>query len=68
MGDDRQVVVVTGATSGVGRAIVRRFARDGAHIGLIARDRQGLQAAREEVHEGGGAALPLPSDVADHHA
>ncbi|HEX8857197.1 MAG TPA: SDR family oxidoreductase [Thermoleophilaceae bacterium] len=68
MGEKRQVVVVTGATSGVGRAIARRFARGGAHIGLIARDREGLDAASEEVHEAGSKALPLPSDVADHHA
>jgi NAD(P)-dependent dehydrogenase (short-subunit alcohol dehydrogenase family) len=60
-----EVVVVTGATSGVGRAIVRRFARDGAHIGLIARDRKGLKAARREVEAAGGKALVLRVDVAD---
>src|SRR5690349_21358544 len=60
-----EVVVVTGATSGVGRAIVRRFARDGASIGLIARGRDGLEAARREVEEAGGRALVLPTDVAD---
>src|SRR4051794_3061133 len=60
-----EVVVVTGATSGVGRAIVRRFARDRAAIALIARDREGLDAARREVENAGGRALVLPTDVAD---
>ncbi len=63
-----EVVVVTGATSGVGRAIVRRFARDGAAIALLARDREGLEAARKEVEEAGGTALVLPTDVADYAA
>jgi NAD(P)-dependent dehydrogenase (short-subunit alcohol dehydrogenase family) len=65
MSERREVVVVTGATSGVGRAIVRRFAADGAHIGLIARDRPGLDAACREVEEAGGRALAIPADVAD---
>jgi short-subunit dehydrogenase len=60
-----EVVVITGATSGIGRAVVRRFARDRAAIALIARDREGLDAARREVEEAGGRALVLPTDVAD---
>src|SRR3954468_13021765 len=63
-----EVVVVTGATSGIGRAITRRFARDGASIGLIARGRDGLAAAREEVEAAGGRALELPCDVSDWDA
>lgn len=63
-----ETVVITGATSGVGRATVRRFARDGADIALIARDREGLDAARREVEDGGGRALMLPADIADAHA
>jgi NAD(P)-dependent dehydrogenase (short-subunit alcohol dehydrogenase family) len=63
-----EVVVVTGASGGVGRATVRRFARDGAKIGLIARGRQGLEAAAREVREAGGEALVLPLDVADPDA
>src|SRR3954447_350432 len=59
-----EVVVITGATSGVGRAVVRRFARDRASIALIARDREGLDAARREVEEAGGRALVLPTDGA----
>ncbi|HKO62382.1 MAG TPA: SDR family NAD(P)-dependent oxidoreductase, partial [Pyrinomonadaceae bacterium] len=44
-----QVVVVTGASAGVGRAIVRAFAREGAHIALLARGRDGLEGAAREV-------------------
>jgi NAD(P)-dependent dehydrogenase (short-subunit alcohol dehydrogenase family) len=60
-----EVVVVTGASSGIGRAIARRFAQDGARIGLIARDRDGLNAASKEIEQAGGKALALPVDVAD---
>ncbi len=60
-----QVVVVTGASAGVGRATVRAFARRGAHIGLLARGHDGLEGARREVEAAGGRALVLPTDVAD---
>jgi short-subunit dehydrogenase len=59
-----EVVVVTGATAGVGRAVVREFARRKAWIGLIARDKERLEAARSEVEGQGGRALALPLDVA----
>lgn len=60
-----QVVVITGASAGVGRATARAFARKGARIGLLARGHEGLQAAQAEVEELGGQALALPTDVAD---
>src|SRR5215468_10361581 len=60
-----EIVVVTGASAGVGRATVREFARYGAHIGLLARGRDGLEAARREVEDMGGRALALPTDVSD---
>src|SRR4051794_14922731 len=63
-----EVVVVTGASSGIGRAIARRFAQDGARIGLIARGREGLDAASREVEQAGGKALALPTDLADWDA
>src|SRR5579871_1383781 len=59
------VVVVTGASAGLGRAIVERFAVDGARIGLIARGRDRLEAAQRDVESRGGTALVLPLDVAD---
>src|SRR6185503_2927709 len=61
----KQVVVVTGASAGVGRATVRAFSRQGADIGLIARGVDGLDAARREVEADGGRALVLPVDVAN---
>ncbi len=60
-----QVVVVTGASAGVGRATVRAFAKRGASIGLIARGRDGLQAAANEVEDLGGKALIIAADVAN---
>lgn len=60
-----EIVVITGASAGVGRAVAREFARHGAHIGLIARDRQRLEAARSEIEAAGGRALELSADVAD---
>src|SRR4051794_8555315 len=62
------VVVVTGASAGVGRAIVRRFARSGFRIGLIARDADALEEVRHEVERLGGQALVCPADVANPEA
>jgi NAD(P)-dependent dehydrogenase (short-subunit alcohol dehydrogenase family) len=62
MGD---VVVITGASGGVGRATARRFAQDGAKIALLARGEAGLDATAREIEERGGKALILPTDVAE---
>lgn len=60
-----EVVVITGASAGVGRAAAREFARHGAWIGLLARNRGTLECVRQEVEERGGRALVLVADVAD---
>jgi len=58
-------VVITGASAGVGRATARKFARSGARVALLARGRDGLEAARKEVEEFGGKALVILVDVAN---
>lgn len=63
-----QVVVITGASAGIGRAAVREFAKERAHIALLARGKDGLEAARQEVEEAGGKALVIEIDVADQEA
>ena len=66
MADKRQqVVVITGASAGVGRATAQRFARDGAAIALVARGEAGLEGARQDVEAAGGRALVCTADVAD---
>jgi len=60
-----EVVAVTGAGKGIGRAIVRRFAGPGVSLGLIGRGEEALDAARREVEEAGGRAFVQRADVAD---
>ncbi|GAA5132876.1 SDR family oxidoreductase [Pseudonocardia adelaidensis] len=61
-----QVVVVTGASGGIGRATARAFGARGAKVALLARGEDGLQHAARDVEEAGGTALAIPVDVADH--
>jgi len=63
-----RVVMITGASAGVGRAAAIAFARAGDAVGLIARGRAGLQGAAADVERAGGRALPLQVDVADPDA
>jgi NADP-dependent 3-hydroxy acid dehydrogenase YdfG len=62
---NRQVVVITGASAGVGRATAHAFAKRGARIGLVARSRVALEKCRHEVEAAGGEAIVLPTDVSD---
>jgi len=61
-----EVVVITGASAGVGRATAREFAKRGASIALLARGEPALEAAGNEVEHLGGRALVLPVDVSNH--
>lgn len=63
-----EVVVITGASAGIGRATAREFARQGAHIALLARGEEGLEAAKREIEATGGRALVVPTDVANCEA
>jgi NAD(P)-dependent dehydrogenase (short-subunit alcohol dehydrogenase family) len=60
-----RVVVVTGASAGVGRATAQAFGRRGDRVALLARGENGLAGARAEVESLGGTALPIAVDVAD---
>ena len=64
----RPVVVITGASAGVGRATAQLFARRGAHIGLLARGQEALDATAREVELAGGKALAISVDMADAQA
>jgi NAD(P)-dependent dehydrogenase (short-subunit alcohol dehydrogenase family) len=59
------VVVITGATAGIGRATAREFARRGASVALLARDRERLEVTRRELERLGSHAVAIPTDVAD---
>ena len=62
---EHDVVVITGASAGVGRAVAREFGRRRARVGLLARGVEGLEAAKREIEELGGEAIAVPTDVAD---
>ncbi len=63
-----RVVVVTGASAGVGRAAAKTFGARGDRVALLARGEEGLDAAAAEVREAGGEALPIETAVADADA
>lgn len=60
-----KVVVLTGASAGVGRATARELAARGARLALLARAGEGLEAARAEAEATGTEAIAVPTDVAD---
>ena len=65
---EAETVVITGAGSGIGRAVAQRFGDDGAKVGLIGRNSDSLEGAKRDIEGRGGQALVLPTDVADHAA
>jgi short-subunit dehydrogenase len=65
-GNNREVVVVTGASAGVGRATAKEFGKRGAKVALLARNQEGLENAKREIEAAGGEALAIPTDVADY--
>src|SRR5690625_5116937 len=62
------VIVITGASAGIGRAAAHRFARAGAKIALIAREPQALESTRRELESAGARAMVIALDVADADA
>jgi len=65
MKHEPSVVVITGGSAGIGRAMALLYARRGARIALLARGVDALEATRREVEAAGGTALVVPTDVAD---
>ncbi|MBM6581573.1 SDR family oxidoreductase [Microvirga sp. BT689] len=64
----RPIVVITGASAGIGRAAAAAFGQRGWSVALLARGRKGLEDAKREVEQAGGRALTLSVDVADSDA
>lgn len=61
-----QVVVITGASAGIARAVAMQFGARGAKVALLARGEAGLDGARKDVENAGGRALPIVTDVSDY--
>lgn len=62
---DMPIVVVTGASAGIGRATAVAFGRRGWRVALLARGAEGLEGARRDVESAGGRAMIVPADVAE---
>lgn len=62
---NKEVVVITGSSAGLGRAIAHEFAKNGASIALLARNEERLQDTVKEVEELGGKAIYIETDVSD---
>ncbi len=63
---DGRVALVTGASRGIGRAVARRFAREGAHLILNARTQGALEELDDEIRTLGGHATLVPADLTDY--
>lgn len=60
-----RIALITGASRGIGRATARLFAREGAHVLLLARTQKSLEAVDDEIKAEGGKASLIPLDLAD---
>src|SRR6185437_4465199 len=60
-----RVALITGASRGIGRAIARGYAKEGAAVAVTARSAADLKSLVEEIRQGGGKAVAIPADLAD---
>jgi len=63
-----RIALITGASRGIGRAVGVAFAREGAHVLLLARTRKALEEVDDRIRAGGGKATLIPLDLADGKA
>ncbi len=63
-----RIALITGASRGIGRAVAEKFAREGAHVLLLARDRKALEQVDDRIRAAGGKATLIPLDLADGKA
>lgn len=63
-----RLALITGASRGIGRAVARRFAAEGAHVILLARTKGALEEVDDEIRAAGGQATLVPADLNDHAA
>src|ERR1700693_935363 len=66
-GSGERVILVTGATSGIGRAIAGRFAESSARVVALGRNRSGLEEVEDEITRAGGKSLAMAVDVTDEN-
>src|SRR5690554_873919 len=63
-----RVALITGASRGIGAAVARRFAAEGAHVVLVARTTGGLEELDDQIRSAGGSATLVPMDLRDFDA
>ena len=61
-----RIALVTGASRGIGRAVAKRFAQEGAHVIAVARTQGALEELDDEIRFMGGAVTLVPADLGDH--
>src|SRR5271165_1349605 len=61
-----KIALITGASRGIGAAVAKRFAAEGAHVILVARTVGGLEAVDDAIKTAGGKATLVPVDLAEH--
>jgi NAD(P)-dependent dehydrogenase (short-subunit alcohol dehydrogenase family) len=60
-----RIALITGASRGIGRAVAEKFAQEGAHVLLLARNRKALEKVDDAIRAKGGTASLIPLDLAD---